>query len=77
MTIENVTPEKFESVKAQLIANHTEVKGDTIGVIDGHGVTANFSYDPTKQELTVDVTHHAFFIPVCTIEDGLRKAFAA
>jgi hypothetical protein len=75
MTISNVTAAKFEDAKARLIANHATVAGDTIGVISGHGVTANFSFDERKRELTVDVVHHPFYMPVSAIESEIAKAF--
>lgn len=78
MTIENVTPEKFASLKAQLTTTHqAEVTGDTEGTITGHGVTANFTYFADTQKLSVDVIHHPFYIPVSAIENELSQAVAA
>jgi hypothetical protein len=73
MTITPVTPAKFAAMKTQLAAQATVT--DT--TITGHGVTANYTYDPASQVLTVDVIHHPFYIPVSAIENQLRNAVDA
>ena len=74
MTITPVTPAKFAALKTQLACNQAVITGDTSGSITGHGVTANYAYDPASQTLTVDVIHHPFYIPVQAIESQLRNA---
>jgi hypothetical protein len=77
MDITGVSEAAFSALRAQLLTNHqAEVTGTTEGTITGHGVTANYQYDGANQTLSVDVTHHPFFVPVSTIESQLREAVA-
>lgn len=74
MLLQNVTPDKFADLRGKLISTHqAEVTGGLMGTITGHGVTANYRYDPDTRTLSVDVIHHPFFIPVSAIEHQLRE----
>jgi hypothetical protein len=77
MQISQVSQATFDALRGQLLsALQAEITGTTEGAITGHGVTANYHYDSVNQTLTVDVTHHPFFIPVSAIESQLRDAVA-
>jgi len=78
MLIQNVTPDKFATLRDNLLSTHqAEITGTLSGTITSHGVTANYRYDPDALSLTVDVIHHPFFIPVSAIEHQLRDAVMA
>ncbi len=80
MTIENVEPQTFDRLRDQLSAGHEAeitasiVAGNHVGKITGHGVTANYLYNPGQKSLTVDITKRPFFVPVSVIENQLRDA---
>ena len=85
MIIYPLHPSQFTALKtkledthqAEITIEHSEIPtGDIRGTIAGHGVSANFQYNGTTQTLSVDVTHHPFFIPVSAIESQLRSAIA-
>lgn len=76
MILQGVTPKQFDAVRRKLIESHqAEVTGTDAGVITGHGVTAEYTYDPGSQSLTIEVKRHPFFIPVSAIESRLREEF--
>lgn len=78
MTITGVSQSAFDSLRKQLSdANQAVITGTSEGAITGHGVTANYRYDAATETLTVDVSHHPFFIPVSAIESQLRAALGS
>jgi hypothetical protein len=75
MQITGVSQTTFDALRNRLLSTHqAEITGTTDGAITGHGVTAKYRYDSASQTLSVDVTHHPFFIPVSAIESQLRSA---
>lgn len=73
-----VTLAQLETLTARLGANGTTVTPDPAKpagegfTIEGHGIGATASYDAGT--LTVTVTHKPFYVPMSSIEAGIRKA---
>ena len=77
MQITGVSESAFENLREQLVQKHQAVvTGTTQGTITGHAVAASYRYDGASQTLSVDVTHHPFYVPLSTIESQLRAALA-
>ena len=81
MTFQNVTSAQLQAAKEHLSANGATVSpaaDGNSGNISGHGISADFSFDPGAGVLTVDVVHKPFFVPLSGIQsqiaDGLAKA---
>lgn len=73
MQITGVTQDQFNKLRAQ-ISRQAQVTGTTDGTITGHGVTANYHYDGADQMLSVEISHHPFYISESMIESQLRAA---
>jgi hypothetical protein len=74
MVITNVSQKTVDTLKAQLTSKNGATVTDS--TISGHGVNASYSYDAKSQQLTVNVTHHPFYVPESHIESELRGAVA-
>jgi hypothetical protein len=64
---QNITPEQYESFVAKAKAAGIAITGDS-GTASKMGVTVSWSYDPPRQQLTVQVISTPFFIKASTVD---------
>lgn len=74
LTFADVSPEKWECLKAKIGAEGYAVTGDA-GEASARGVTITWAYDAGGQTLTVQCVKHPMFLPCALVNSQIKSLF--
>jgi hypothetical protein len=71
-----ITQAVFDCMQTNLKAEGVSMSGNS-GELDGHGIVADYVFDPVAQTLTVTVQHKPWYVGCEDIAGAVRKALTA
>ena len=74
LTFADVSPEKWDYLKAKIAAEGYAVAGDT-GEATDKGVTLTWAYDAAARTLTIHCTKHPMLLPCVLVNAKIRSLF--